>query len=107
MKRVFLLACLALTVAGQAQTVSDFVQQAKPKWLEEYVRFLSIPNVASDSVNIRKNAAFIQDMMVRRGITSRLLQGTTPGVTPAVFGEIRTPGAIGEWWQDRWPFQSR
>lgn len=61
--------------------------------MEEYVRFLSIPNVSTDTVNIHKNAAFIQDMMLRRGIKAELLTGTTAGVTPAVFGEIKTPGA--------------
>ena len=93
MKRFFLLPFLVSTLAGQAQTVSQYLQQQKPQLLEEYVRFLAIPNVTSDTVNIRKNAAFIQQMMERRGITSRLLQGTTPGVTPAVYGEVKTPGA--------------
>ncbi|GAB3196172.1 dipeptidase [Pontibacter aydingkolensis] len=61
--------------------------------MEEYVRFLSIPNVSTDTVNIRKNAAFISEMMQRRGIKAELLTGTTAGVTPAVFGEIKTLGA--------------
>ncbi|HEU4901277.1 MAG TPA: M20/M25/M40 family metallo-hydrolase [Flavisolibacter sp.] len=93
MKRFFLFSFLVAALAGRAQTVSQYLQQHKPQLLEEYVRFLAIPNVTSDTVNIRKNAAFIQEMMERRGIPSRLLQGTTPGVTPAVFGEIKTPGA--------------
>ncbi|GAB3537734.1 M20/M25/M40 family metallo-hydrolase [Pontibacter brevis] len=61
--------------------------------MEEYTRFLSIPNVTTDTSNILKNAAFIKDMMTRRGINAELLTGTTAGVTPAVFGEVKNPGA--------------
>ena len=53
--------------------------------------FLSIPNLASDSVNIRRNATYIVAMLERRGIRARLLE--SPGSPPAVFGELRTPGA--------------
>ena len=56
----------------------------------ELVDLLSIPNVASDTVNIRRNAAKLIDMMGRRGIEARLLEGSGP---PAIFGEMKTPGA--------------
>jgi acetylornithine deacetylase/succinyl-diaminopimelate desuccinylase-like protein len=56
----------------------------------ELVDFLSIPNVASDSVNIRRNAAKLIEIMSRRGIQARMLEGDGP---PAVFGELKTPGA--------------
>lgn len=94
MKQLFLFSTFLFFVfSGKAQTVTQFIQQQKGRMLEEYVRFLALPNVSTDTVNIRKNAAFIQEMMEIRNIRSRLLQGTTPGVTPAVFGEIKTPGA--------------
>ncbi len=57
----------------------------------ELTRFLSIPNVASDSVNIRRNAALIIAMLERRGATARILE--SPGSPPAVYGELLTPGA--------------
>ena len=56
----------------------------------ELVDLLAIPNVASDSVNIRRNAAKIIEMMGHRGIRARLLEGNGP---PAIFGELKTPGA--------------
>ena len=56
----------------------------------ELVDLLSIPNVASDAVNIRRNAAKLIEMMNRRGIQTRLLEGNGP---PAIFGELTTPGA--------------
>ena len=58
--------------------------------IAELVDLLSIPNVASDTVNIRRNAAKLIDMMGRRGIEARLLEGSGP---PAIFGEMKTPGA--------------
>ena len=57
----------------------------------ELTRLLSIPNVASDSVNIRRNAALIVVMLERRGATARILE--SPGSPPAVFGELPAPGA--------------
>ena len=59
--------------------------------LRELVQLLAIPNRASDSVNIRRNARLIMEMLQRRGASARLLE--TPGAPPAVFGELRTPGA--------------
>jgi len=63
------------------------------RWLGEYQEFLSIPNVYGDSVNIRRNAIFIRDMLVKRGIKSRLLYSPEPHAAPVVYGEITTPGA--------------
>ena len=57
----------------------------------EYVELLQIPNLASDSVNIRRNAAVLLRMLERRGVAARLLE--TPGSPPAVFGELAAPGA--------------
>lgn len=93
MKRFLFPVAVLFSLAGKAQPVAQFVRQNKAQLLDEYVRFLSIPNVSADTPNIRRNTAFIREMMERRGIRVQLLQGTTPGVTPAVFGEIKTPGA--------------
>ena len=57
----------------------------------EFATLLAIPNVASDSVNIRRNAAALIEMLNRRGVTARTLEAAGP---PAVYGELRTPGAV-------------
>jgi acetylornithine deacetylase/succinyl-diaminopimelate desuccinylase-like protein len=88
-----LLIVFCINPFSKAQTVKQYISNYDKKIMEEYIRFLSIPNVSTDTVNIRRNAAFIKDMMERRGIKAELLQGRTAGVTPAVFGEIITPGA--------------
>jgi acetylornithine deacetylase/succinyl-diaminopimelate desuccinylase-like protein len=57
----------------------------------EYVELLRLPNLASDSTNIRRNAAAVLQMLERRGVRAELLEA--PGSPPAVFGELPVPGA--------------
>lgn len=53
--------------------------------IQEFIELLSIPNVSSNRVNIRKNANYIQNMMQSRGIAAEVLE--TAG-NPVVYGEI-------------------
>ncbi|MFM9909380.1 MAG: M20/M25/M40 family metallo-hydrolase [Chitinophagaceae bacterium] len=93
-------ALLVLSINHQliAQTVQQKVREYRQanelKIINDYTKFLSIPNVSRDTINIRKNAAYIASWMNQLGITTELLNGITPGVTPAVFGKIMVPGAI-------------
>ena len=96
--------------------VRQFRLLREPAILREFADFLAIPNVASDSVNIRRNADAIVAMFARRGVPLRLLEGG--GGPPAVYGELRTPGARrtvvlyahydgqpvdkAQWWIDPW-----
>ena len=59
--------------------------------LREFTTLVSLPNVASDSVNIRRNADTLIAMLQRRGIAARLLE--LPGSPPAVLGALDVPGA--------------
>ena len=59
--------------------------------LREFAELLRIPNVASDSAGIRRNADVLMSMLARRSLAVRLLE--TPGSPPAVYGELRAPGA--------------
>ncbi|HTF17198.1 MAG TPA: M20/M25/M40 family metallo-hydrolase [Chryseolinea sp.] len=80
--------------AGVAQirkyVYAPSTQQA---WLQEYVELVSIPNVLGDSVNMERNAAFISEMMHKRGIKTTLLRSGKAGSAPVVYGEVNTPGA--------------
>jgi acetylornithine deacetylase/succinyl-diaminopimelate desuccinylase-like protein len=60
--------------------------------VRELTDFLAIRNLASDGQNIRRNADLLITMMTARGITSRLLESPSGG-PPAVYGELRSPGA--------------
>jgi acetylornithine deacetylase/succinyl-diaminopimelate desuccinylase-like protein len=63
----------------------------EPQIIREFAEFLSIPNLASDGANIRKNADYIASMLKRRGVQSRLLD--VRGGPPIVYGELNSPGA--------------
>jgi len=79
---------------GFAQSsVRDFRRSHERQIIEEFSRLLSIPNVASDRENIRRNAEFIREMMQRRGLNPQLLEGKSGDTPPAVYGEWLVPGA--------------
>lgn len=79
---------------SQVLKVRSHVQSNQHAIVQEFVSFLSIPNIASDSLNIRKNADFIMSAMNKRGIQNvQLLFPTTTKSVPAVYGEVITPGA--------------
>ena len=59
--------------------------------VEDFARLLSIPNVASDSKNIRRNAHYISDLLQPRGFEVRLLE--VEDSPPAIFAELKNPGA--------------
>jgi acetylornithine deacetylase/succinyl-diaminopimelate desuccinylase-like protein len=92
---VFVLLCAAqlLAQAGTPGKVRDYRRTHEHQILTEFIDFLSIPNVASDHENIRRNAALIVAMMKRRGLNPRLLEARSPTTPPAVYGEWKTPGA--------------
>ena len=62
-----------------------------PAILTDFAELLSIPNVASDTEGIRRNATYIRDQFRQRGIEMELL--TLPDVPPIIFGEIVRPNA--------------
>lgn len=59
--------------------------------IDGFAEFLRIPNVSSDEVHIRRNARYIEDLLVPREFDVQLLE--TDGSPPAVFAERSTPGA--------------
>ena len=97
-KFYFFIACFFQTgLISFAQTtqkkVNEFRKENEAKIIDEYIKFVSIPNVTKDTSNILRNAAFIKLMMEQRGIKAEFLDGTTPKVNPVVFGEVKVPGA--------------
>ena len=59
--------------------------------LADFAELLSIPNVASDAEGIGRNAEYVRDQFLRRGVEMELL--TLPGAPPIIFGEITRPNA--------------
>lgn len=101
-KRISLLILVAAgsasLFAASAQTPSSELRARVATWvkghqqplLNELVELLSIPNVAADRPNIRRNAEHLQRMLAGRGFAAELLE--TAG-NPLVYGELRVPGA--------------
>lgn len=75
------------------QKVNKFRKENESKIIDEYIKFVSIPNVTRDTSNILRNASYIKIMMEQRGIKAEFLEGTTANVNPVVFGEVKVPGA--------------
>jgi len=71
-------------------TVRNYRDSHESQIIAELSEFLSVPNVASDNINIRKNAMTLIKMMKQRGIEARALESSGP---PAVFGELKALGA--------------
>jgi acetylornithine deacetylase/succinyl-diaminopimelate desuccinylase-like protein len=84
---------LSLFAQTVQQKINQYTTENATSLINEYIRFVSIPNVTRDSANILRNAEFIITMMHDRGIKAEFLTGVTPNVNPAVFGEIKVPGA--------------
>ncbi len=80
-----------VNAAENTAAARSWREQHEPQILREFVDLLSLPNLASDSDNIRRNTAAIQKLLEQRGVKTRLLE--TPGAPPVVYGEIITPGA--------------
>ena len=72
------------------ERVAAWVKERQQRLLTELVELLSIPNVAADRPNIRRNAEHLQRMLARRGFAAELLE--TDG-NPLVYGELRVSEA--------------
>lgn len=76
--------------AQRADPVARYVAGRHPEIVRELNALLAIPNMASDSANIRRNAVALTEMMERRGIRTRILETGGP---PTVYGELPARGA--------------
>lgn len=88
---VWMMAVLAVGAASTPAAAQSGTLDAAT--LEEYIAFLSLPNDAANPADALANARFVQAMMQRRGIASELLYDIDRKAPPAVFGEVKTPGA--------------
>jgi acetylornithine deacetylase/succinyl-diaminopimelate desuccinylase-like protein len=93
--RVTLLAGLVAQAAWGQQdglaAVRNYRERQAPAIVRGFAEMLALPNVASDSVNIRRNAVLLERELTRRGVRTELL--TLPGAPPVVLGRLDAPGA--------------
>jgi acetylornithine deacetylase/succinyl-diaminopimelate desuccinylase-like protein len=81
----------ALKPAQVVQEIRDYRMNNENRIIRELTEFLAIPNVASDTENIEKNATRLQAMLEARGIETHLLPITGRG--PVVFGKLTVVNA--------------
>jgi len=94
MKIAFSLSFLFLSTFAHAQSpIREYRQANEHRLLNEFVRLLAIPNVASDTPNIRRNANFLFGEMQRRGLKPLLFEAADQKVPPVVYGEYNSNGA--------------
>lgn len=71
--------------------IRNYYQKQQRQIIQEYMEFLSFPNVATDTENILKNVRWLVRALEKRGVETRLLN--IAGAPPLIFGEIKSPGA--------------
>ncbi|HET9784784.1 MAG TPA: M20/M25/M40 family metallo-hydrolase, partial [Terriglobales bacterium] len=93
MRRI-LAAVLWLGVAATAQApaaAQRYVAAHREQLVRQFSDLLAIPNQASDTANIERNAAAIAKLYEAQGVTVELLR--IAGAPPVVFGRLDRPGA--------------
>jgi acetylornithine deacetylase/succinyl-diaminopimelate desuccinylase-like protein len=90
-----LLPLLSLTLAAgpaeAADKAREWARAHEAAVLAEFACLLAIPNVASDTPNIERNARHIAALFEKRGLRASILDGA--GGPPAVYAELPAPGA--------------
>jgi hypothetical protein len=71
--------------------VREYYMAHEDRIIRELVELFAIPNVATDTTNIQKNAALLANMFKARGFATQLLSITGRG--PVVFGSLLLPTA--------------
>jgi len=90
----FLVASSSLIAQGDPDKIRSYRTKNESEILNSFFSFLQIPNVATDTANIGKNANWLVQQMNAKGIKNVLLLSIDEkNVPPAVYGEINVPGA--------------
>ena len=91
----FTLSCLVGSGTVQATTPLEAARTYRaehaPAILHTFVEFLALPNVASDSLGIRRNAAHVAALLTARGAHMQVLE--LDGAPPVVAGKLEVRGA--------------
>ena len=99
MRYIVCLVSLFLSLITIAQTsnlekIRSYRQKNEPAIYNDFISFLKIPNVATDTANIGRNADFLLQLMSSKGIEHlQLLEADGKNIPPVVYGEVNVPGA--------------
>ena len=82
---------LSVSISRTANEIRDWREANETRVMDELRALLSIPNFATDTANIQRNADKLVEMLHARGFETQLLPISGRG--PVVFGKLETPGA--------------
>jgi acetylornithine deacetylase/succinyl-diaminopimelate desuccinylase-like protein len=88
---IFALMSFTLRAQNPVAAARQWRIQHQSEILQAFSALLSVPNVAADPANLRRNADTLASLLRQRHFASRLL--AVPGSPPVVFGERQTPSA--------------
>jgi acetylornithine deacetylase/succinyl-diaminopimelate desuccinylase-like protein len=90
------LLCLAASAISAQNTnagdVKGYVRTHDAAIFREFSGLLAIPNVHGDVPSLKKNAEYLRDMLIRRGMSPEIWEDE-PGAPPTLFAEKLVPGA--------------
>lgn len=92
----FLVLLLSFSILGQTSvtnSVREYREKNERQILQDFFQLLSIPNVASDTKNIYRNANYLVSELKKRNLNPKLLKAKDEKVPPAVYGEWIVPNA--------------
>lgn len=89
---VLVAAAVAVTTAAQPSSVATWRAAHERQILDELLQFVSIPNVAGNDADMRRNADVLEAMFTKRGF--KVEQTSGPG-SPVVFATLDAPSARG------------
>src|SRR6266850_1657494 len=79
-----------LRAQGTRAALDQYVASHQGAIVSELVDLVSIPNIAADTENIRRNAVLLRNMLRRRSFSTDILETES---NPLVWGELKVPGA--------------
>ena len=96
MRNLLILLFVTINAFGQQEQLSKVrLHRASTQHeiMRDFISFLSIPNIASDSVQIQHNADWLAQYMRNHAINNVQLLHAHASAPPVVYGECITPGA--------------
>lgn len=88
------LSLITIAQTSNLEKIRSYRERNEPAIYNDFISFLKIPNVATDTANIGKNADFLLQLMNSKGIEHvQLLEPDGKNIPPVVYGEANAPGA--------------
>ena len=88
------LSLITIAQTSNLEKIRSYREKNEPAIYKDFISFLNIPNVATDTANISKNADFLLQLMSSKGIEKlQLLEADDKNIPPVVYGEVNVPGA--------------